>query len=197
VQPFAVVVLDEIGAYRDELEQLAARDPPRCAAGPAESPTVGDALQACGATLARLAREGDLGAALLATTERHELQHQIDGPFMARSGWLEPRLLWEPAELRARIQRELSAYLAQMTAPGPAPRLTLLRLLRLALLARGSVEHRVALLAFEVLGEPARGDSAARAYQRLGALDDATLRSRAASAWREVYGGELGVVSPR
>ena len=199
VQPFAVVALDAIDAYRDELQQLAARTPPRCSAAPGESAAAEHALQACGAVLASLAREGDLGAALLATTERHELQHQIDGPAMTPSRWLAPRIAWQPSGQRDRIGRELSAYLAQMTAPDPAPRLTLLRLLRLALLVRTGVEHRVALLAFEAMGdeEVARGDAAARAYLRLSALDDAGLRAHAERAWREVYGGELGVVAPR
>jgi hypothetical protein len=46
------------------------------------------------------------------------------------------------------------------------------------------------------LRELGDGDPA-RAYLALGALDDATLRARAESAWRAVYGGEIGGISAR
>jgi hypothetical protein len=197
-QPFAVVVLDEIDAYARELEQLvapASPASPRCGEGPVDSDAAEDALRDCGQMLADLVRRGELRPALLELTERHEAQHQIDGAYLGRSGWLQGRLVWHPPELRARIQRELSAYLAQMTAGGPSPRITLLRLLRLSLLVRRGAEHPTALLAFEALGdgEPvlARGDSVARAYTALRAEGDEALRLRAARAWRRVFGREL------
>jgi hypothetical protein len=200
VQPFAVVVLDEIRAYRDELEQLAAQAPPRCATGPPRGPAAEEALRACGEVLARLSREGDLGSALLAATDRHELQHRIDGPHFSGSGWLERRLAFRPREVRARIQRELSAYLAQMTAPDPAPRLTLVRLVRMALLVRRGVEHEAALLAFEVLEGQAQEmgeEEAAEAYRALAGVGDAALAAKAERAWRASYGGSLARVDAR
>jgi hypothetical protein len=201
LQPFAVVVLDEIHAYEEELEQLAARAPPRCGEGHVDSQAAEDALRACGDVLSGIVGQGELGAALLGATERHELQHQIDGAHMARSAWLERRLAWYDPALRARIRRELSAYLAQMTAKGAAPRVTLLRLLRMALLIRKGAEYQAAVLVFEALGdgEPVelQGEAIARAYLRLGQLDDAALRARAASAWQKVYGGELTDLADR
>ena len=197
-QPFAVVVLDELEAYARELEQLAAPPSPRCGEGPVDREAAEDALRDCGEMLAALAHAGELRRTLLAATERHELQHQVDGAYLSGSGWLASRLAWQPPSQRARVRRELSAYLAQMTAGGAAPRLTLLRLLRLALLIRRGPEYPMALLAFEALGDgervDAEGESVARAYRRLRGLDDDTLRQRAARAWREVYGRELAVL---
>jgi hypothetical protein len=199
LQPFAVVVLNEIQSYQEELEELAAREPPRCGEGQVGSQAAEDALLACGDLLADLVRRGELGAVLLSATERHELQHQIDGAHMGRSAWLSRRLAWFNPAQRARIQRELSAYLAQMTAPGAAPRVTLIRLLRMALLVRRGAEHPVALVAFDALGdgeriEP-REEAIARAYLSLSAADDAALRARAAKAWREVFGRDLADVA--
>jgi hypothetical protein len=193
VQPFAVVALDELRAYQNDLEKLAARMPPRCAEGPAESEAADEALRACGEALKSVAQRGELGAALLDATERHEIQHQLDGASPPRSAWLGRKLAFFDRDSRERIQRELSAYLAQMTAAGAAPRVTLLRLLRMALLVRRGVEHDVARIALAALDE--RGRSAAEAYQALAALDDDALRARAARAWREVLGREIATVS--
>ncbi len=193
-QPFAVVALDELEAYARELSDLAAQASPRCGEGPADGDAAEDALRDCGVMLATLVRGGELRPTLLAVTERHELQHQLDGASMGRSGWLAARLSWQPPEPRARIERELSAYLAQMTAGGAAPRLTLLRLLRLSLLVRRGAEYPMARMAFEALGGErvgADGESIARAYRGLRALDDEALRGRAERAWRKVYGREL------
>jgi hypothetical protein len=193
VQPYAVVALDELAAYQGELERLAASPVPRCGETAAESEAA-TALRDCGAALAAAVGRGELGAALLDATARHELQHRIDGAHPSPSAWLRSRVAWLDPASRARTERELSAYLAQMTAPGAAPRITLLRLLRLALVIRRGVEHDVARLAFAALGG---GVPVEQAYGALAARSDEGLRVAAAAAWRLVYGGELATVAPR
>jgi hypothetical protein len=113
-------------------------------------------LLACGDLLASIAREHDLRAALVTTTERHELQHAIDGPRPPRSSWLKDALALRPRNERDVVSRELDAYLAQATAPDPSPRLTIVRLVRMAHVGRRGAEHEVALLALEVLGGEAQ-----------------------------------------
>jgi hypothetical protein len=194
VQPYAVVALDELAAYQGELERLAAAPVPRCGETVAESEAAEAALRDCGAALSAAVGRGELGAALLDATARHELQHRIDGPHPSPSAWLRSRVAWLDPASRARTERELSAYLAQMTAPGAAPRITLLRLLRLALVIRRGVEHDVARLAFAALGG---GVPVEQAYGALAARTDEGLRVAAAAAWRLVYGGELAAVAPR
>src|SRR6185369_13431034 len=112
-----------------DLERLAAQAPPRCGEGAVETAAAEEALRGCGEALAGLISRGELTEALHAATVRHELQHRIDGAAPRRSAWLGERLAWLDPGPRARIGRELSAYIAQMTAPGAAPRLTLMRLL--------------------------------------------------------------------
>jgi hypothetical protein len=191
VQPYAVVAVDEIHAYQADLERLAAQAPPRCGEGLAESAAAEEALRACGEALAGSIARGELGPALLAATERHEIQHRIDGAAPRRSAWLGSRLAWYEPAARARIERELSAYLAQMTAPGQAPRLTLMRLLRMALLVRRGVEHDVARLAFEALG-----GAGPDTYVTLAGRDDEALRRDAEGAYRAVFGRDLPHVTP-
>jgi hypothetical protein len=184
VEPFALIARDAIDAHRAELERLASATPPRCAA-PSENDAADRALRACGDMLAALAREHDLGAALVAMTERHELQHAIDGPRPSRSRWLDDRLALYPRDERLRTLRELRAYFAQATAEDPAPRLTVVRLVRMAHVTRRGLEHEVALLALEVLGGEAN----------IVTLDDAVLRDRARAAFRGLAGADLPVVS--
>jgi hypothetical protein len=132
-----------------------------------------------------------LGAALVDLTDRHELQHRLDAPLLRRGAWLERRLALRPPETRDRIARELSAYLAQTTAPGPAPRLSLVRLWRMALVVRRGVEHETAQLALEALGLPE-----SRPPEPADVVDEA-LRARAERAWTELFGGRLPHVSAR
>jgi hypothetical protein len=188
VVPFALVGLDEIDAYRADLERLLAQRPLRCAGAGREGAADDEARDTCGAALARLAGEHDLGAALVATTERHEVQHRLDGPWLPRSPWLDERLALRPDAERRTVQRELRAYLAQATGPDPAPRLTLVRLLRLAILAPRGPDRLAASLALDLLQE---GGGAPETLPRLFALDDAALRWRAQVAWRTLAGEAL------
>lgn len=179
LQPFAVVVLDEIAAYAAELSALSAR-------GQCREPTPAGAepeglSRTCGELLASAARAGDLGAALLALTLRHEVQHQLDGLGMPDAPWVASRLAWAPIDHRRRVQRELSAYLAQMGAASPAASLTVVRLLRLSQLGQG-VERDTAALALEALGGALPGG------------EDA-LRERGRRAYRQVFGEDPAEVT--
>jgi hypothetical protein len=195
VEPHALIALDEIDAYAAELERLLsqailAQTPPSCAAL-STSPAVDDAVRACGAVLAALAHEGSLVSALVATTERHEVQHRLDGAWLPRSCWLDERLGLRPERERRTVQRELRAYLAQAAGPDPAPRLTLVRLARLALVARRGPDRDAASLALSLLSGT---DSPAVGVPLLAPLDDAALRARARAAFRRIAGVPLAEV---
>ena len=135
-------------------------------------------------------------AAVLAVTERHELQHQIDGPHLPTARAVSRKLAGVGDDDIDRVNRELSAYLSELTAEGAPASLGLIRLLRFALLGRG-VEHWVAILAFEALSGRSMGRGAlaaaelSRAFSELAALPDEALRARAAEAWSGLFGGTL------
>jgi len=197
--PASLVVLDEIDAYTAEIEAMVSSPPARCTAGPIEGPVSEDALRVCGEVLAELAGIGDLRAELTAAVERHELQHRIDGPRLARAIVVERRMALQDPDVLRRANRELSAYLAELTAPGRAPRTTLVRLLRFVAKGRARPEFTVALLAFEALvgrdvGEDPRAVGAA--FRELAALDPEALRARAATTWQAQYRSALAQLEP-
>jgi hypothetical protein len=196
VQPFALVVLDEVEPFGRELAELAAASPPVCGVSASEAAREG--LERCGAVLAgALGQAPDkVAAAVLAVTERHELQHQVDGPHLPTARAVSRKLAGVSDEEIDRVNRELSAYLSELTAEGAPASLGLIRLLRFALLSRG-VEHLVAIIAFEALSgrSMGRGSLAAvelsKAFAELSALPDEALRARAADAWGDLFGGTL------
>ena len=83
-QRFAVVDIERNHEFQNNLLDMIQQDPPRCGFGARGHEARGvDALglKICGDTLARvISEEPDLEEAVLRLTERHELQHQIDGP---------------------------------------------------------------------------------------------------------------------
>ncbi|APR81613.1 Hypothetical protein A7982_06962 [Minicystis rosea] len=182
LQPFAIVVLDEIASYATDLAQLAARPEPRCREARGETGAVERALRGCGDTLAALSNRFDLHAALLETTLRHEIQHQLDAPDTPSSAWVARRLAWAPPDHRRRVERELHAYLAQMTTRAPAATLTLVRLVRLSALSRSGVDHDAAALALEALNGASAPLAWWDAFERLRPLEEAVLVDRARRA---------------
>ncbi|HZF49725.1 MAG TPA: hypothetical protein VE093_13795 [Polyangiaceae bacterium] len=196
VQPFALVVLDEVEPFGRELADLAAASPPACGASASEAAREG--LERCGAVLAGAFGQAPekLAAAVLAVTERHELQHQVDGPHLPTARAVSRKLAGLSDEEIDRVNRELSAYLSELTMEGAPASLGLMHLLRFALLGRG-VEHLVAIIAFEALAKRpmGRGSIAAielsKAFEELSSLPDEALRARAAEAWAELFGGTL------
>jgi hypothetical protein len=197
--PFAMVTLDAIDAYARELELGASVEPVACIRGQAQVPVDAGALRRCGALLEQLRSTSTLAAELTSTVERHELQHRIDGAQLERAVVVTRRLALHDIDVQRRDNRELSAYLAQMTSSDPGAHLTLVRLLRLAALDHSGTERRVALLAFEALvgRELELGDDAfGAAFAELAALEPEALRRRAAAAWETQYGRRLAHVEP-
>src|SRR5262249_16278730 len=83
MDPFALVVADEVQTYGDDLDKDAGRDA-RCGVPLQGDSEIDAALAGCGQALeiARARVDAGLRDAVLASTERHELQHQIDGPHL-------------------------------------------------------------------------------------------------------------------
>jgi hypothetical protein len=204
LQPFALIVLDELEPFDKELTELGSATPPRCTDRAEVPPDAVEGLAHCGEALGRVlaASPGGLLPQLTATTERHELQHQLDGPHLPMASLVLRRLGAYADEAQERVNRELSAYVAELTTEGGSPRLGLIHLARFGLLGRRGTEHHVAVIAFEALsgrevrdrdGRVDRG-KLGEVFSELCAEDDAALRGRAARAWRELFGGELPVL---
>ena len=195
--PFVIVSVDAIEAYARELEALAGRRPLGCLERPPQPPIEDEARSRCGELLTRVASSA-LVEQLTATVERHELQHRIDGERLQRAVLVARRLALHDIDAQRRVNRELSAYLAQMALDGSAPTLTLVRLFRFAALDRAGVEGLTALLALEALlgGD---GDAAPRfdaAFAEVAALEPSALRERAAIAWQAQYRARLPQLEP-
>jgi hypothetical protein len=217
LQPFALVVLDEIEPTEKELAALVESDSPSCSG---ESPFAALALPGfgsdsatfgaieleramldCGRAVADIAKRDPkaLLPALVALTERHELQHQIDGPHLPLPSALLDRMGGYTDAAQELVSRELSAYVAELTTPDASPKLGLIALLRFTRASPRSALHHVSVLTIEALSGKdltnALGGSdpneLARAYNELFALDDEALRKRARDAWEELYEDEL------
>lgn len=185
--PFALVVRSSIGRYVARFDK-----------GGEE---ICGASTGCKAALAQV--RGRLGAelekAIQAGTERHELQHQIDGPHLPLSGAVSELLAGFADEAQDRANRELSAYIAEMTTRDAPPQLTLLHLHPFGMTARGGAEHRVAVILLETLSgkrlrlgarevDPATWSAAFEAQVARG---DDELREAARRAYRRCFGVEM------
>ncbi len=201
-QPFALVITAETEAHFDELKDFVRTEPPSC--GVAFDAERDRAMQACGAMVkAQLAAdEAMVRNAVTAKVERHELQHQIDGPLLPLATPVLRKLGAYADEVKERVNRELSAYVAQCTMAEGSPKLALVIPLRFALLQDRGVYHHAAVLLFEALAarklrlDTARVDAAAMAdaYDELMAIDDETLRARARTAYEELFDDPLPTV---
>ncbi len=202
VQRFALVDLDEASAFETSLAESALEDPPLCEAIEVED--AGPGLARCGAVLAELLQTlpDGLIPAIVATTDRHELQHQIDGPHLPLSSAVLERLGGRHPRLQARVNRELSAYVAELTAADAPPVVGLIHLVRFALQGGGHLHH-VAMIAFEALVDRPLDDgrggpdhrAVADAFAQLAALPADTVRARAAAAWGRLFGQPLEPVT--
>jgi hypothetical protein len=197
LQPFALVVLDEARPYAQQLRRWATAQPPTC--GEAPGPRGRTLLLRCGQLLAGVTRSADLLAAVTRMTERHELQHQMDGPHLPLAAELLRVMSSYTSDAQTAVNRELSAHLAEMTAAAAPPKLGLVQLVRFTLaLPRGGL-HQVGWLALEALaGHRLRGpddricyEAVTRALDELGALDDSRLRQRAQQGWEELFDTDL------
>lgn len=195
VQPFALVVTDTIEHHFDQLSEGARDVPPRC--GRAFDPTSEGAMLQCGEMLAEMMKDVDNATrASIDEVERHELQHQIDGPLLTLARPVLRKLAGYTDEAQERVNRELSAYVAQLTR---ASKLGLILPLRFVLLDDGGTYHHAGVLLFEALSDRTVRDAAGRVdpalvlevFEDLARLDDDGLAARARAAWERLYGDEL------
>lgn len=197
LDPFALVELHEIESAETAYRDAASAEEPSC--GAAADDDGARAMRRCGDALRALVSE-HLREQLVAMTERHELQHQIDGPHLSLSTHVLRRLAGYRDDAQRRTNRELSAYLAELTSSAP-PKLGVVHLVPFALLARGGAEHHVAVIVLLTLSGRRvtvvadRADLAA-AIDELLSLDDATLRARARAVWRDAFGRTLQDPTP-
>ncbi len=202
VQPFALVDVDEIEPYRQDLEASAAVK--ACTLKVFPQPGAERAFERCGEVLADLVAEagGGVKDALVLGTERHELQHQIDGPHLSVSSAVLARLGAYVPTFQDRVNRELSAYVAELTAEGLAPKLELVHLAQFVVGERNGAYHHAAILVFEALtqktlrhGTEPDGevdyDGVRDALGDLARLSDDDLRERARKAYKELFNATL------
>jgi len=197
LDPFALIELGEIESSEDAYREAASKEEPVC--GVAPNAEAYRAMRRCGDTMRALA-DDKLRDHLVTMTERHELQHQIDGPHLSVATHVLRRLAGYNDDAQRRANRELSAYLAELTSDAP-PKLGLVHLVPFALLARGGAEHHVAVIALSALsgrtvpvaerGDGVDYETLAAAIDELFAMDDETLRARARSVWRDAFGRRL------
>ncbi len=202
-QPFALVNLAEVRDFERELMEGAAESPPVCGTGRNWSARIG--MVRCGALLTALLKgaEAPLGTLITRLTDRHELQHQIDGPHLPMSSAVLRALPGRSPALQRRVNRELSAYTAELLADGVPPQLGVLHLAPFALNGRNHYLAHVARLVIGALGErsvtSAEGETdylaIVQVLDGLARLTDDALRARARAAWAEFYGADLPEVS--
>jgi hypothetical protein len=197
-QPFALVVSDEVDASAKEFEELARTAEPHCTSGDdAAVPRVRELCQ----RILRASSEpaGSLRSVIERMTERHELQHQFDGPHLPLAPPLSRRLIGVRESDQDRVNRELSAYLAEMTIAEAQPKFGLVWLLRFGMGGGFSVYPQIATLAFGALldrelggsGLLVNGHEIQDAFTELAAEEDSALRTRAKDAWERLFGMTL------
>lgn len=200
VQPFALVDLDAVTSKASEFSALVKQG--YCTDGLMLNSKLYQGLGSCGALLKSYAegREGEIGEAVLAGTERHELQHQIDGPHLPLAGPVLNLLEGYEPGAQDRVNRETSAFLAELTSEGVAPKLALVQLAQYLF---GSEEQKgayskTAVVVFEALadrsirrGSYVDGDKFWPAYEKVFSLSDDKLRARAREVWEELFDAEL------
>jgi hypothetical protein len=210
VQPFALVVLDEVDDLSSELESDALNS--SCGRAIVTSRDGQMAYSVCAGETGKLVAEVGIGGvrdAVLAGTERHELQHQIDGPDLELSKVVLRRLSAYVPSFQDRVNRELSAYVAELTAEGASPRFGLLVLAPFVFGDKNpGPYHFAAVFTFEALSgkrirrgaEPygdLEFDKFADVFQDLMARSDDQLRRKAREAYHDLYGSDLPEVKAR
>lgn len=206
LQPFALVVLDVIEREEADDRALVEKDDPRCG-GVAFDLDVNHALSTCGKALRAIIDDPkiEFRQAITEQTERHELQHQVDGPHLPLSSQVLSRMTGYAESAQRQANRELSAYVAELTSKAP-PKLGILHLVPFALIARGGPEHHVAVILLSALTkrpipqvdreEGVDPKPLAEALDELLAMDDAEIRARAAALWKNAFGRSLPEVTP-
>ena len=200
-QPFALVDINSIDGYLSDVSLAAATS--QCSVHVFAPARARDALAVCGEELARLSKDAGPGTrdAMVVGTERHELQHQIDGAHLAMSGAVLKRLSAYVPSSQERVNREVSAYLAELTSEGLAPRFALLNLAAFVVGEPTGIYHHTAVIVFEGLSgkklwdglDPREVDfyEFRDALKELVRLSDDDLRKLARKTYAKLYGGEL------
>jgi hypothetical protein len=182
-QPFALVVLDEMESYAADLARGASQEPPTCADSE-DSPAV---FARCGKLLRKLAPSIESVQKLV---QRHELQHQIDGPELTHSSAVLKTLNGYESAAIDEVNRELSAYLSEFTTQGVSPKLALVHLLPFLYAKPGSAQFFVGRLGLSTLAEVGEQD-VLKSFDALAALSDDELRERARDAYEELFDADL------
>lgn len=198
--PFALVLLDETEQHGEVFASLVKMG--YCTDALALNTELYDGLTRCGQLLTAYAGDYPQRVAdgVLLGTERHELQHQIDGPHLPLSTAVLSRMQGYAHASQDRVNREVSAFLAELTADGAAPKVTLVQLAQY-LLGRedqNGTYSKAALIVFEALSEKKlqrgnrmKGDAFWDAYAALFELEDDALRAKAKATWEAEYDAEL------
>ncbi len=195
--PFALVVTSEVKWYT---ERLAKGDEACGKTSPLSDDRAAEVTR-CQTALAKVRdRLGvDIEKAVLAGTERHELQHQIDGPHLPLSRAVLELLAGFSEDAQDRANRELSAYIAEMTTQTVPPHLTLLHLFPFGIVSRGGAEHRVSVMLLETLsGQKLRfgarevdPETYGKAFEEQMSKGDEELREAARKAYKFHFGVDL------
>lgn len=187
-QPFALVVLDEIEGYSSSLDDFAQRDPAVCVDSGFPRPE----LATCGALLKRLSPSLQQVRWLV---ERHELQHQIDGPELKHSAAVLKALSGYERAAIDQVNRELSAYLSELVTEKVSPKLALVHVMGFLTSRPGSSLHFVVHLELAALASErhkgAIAEDPGAIFDELAALSDDELRGRARDAYNRLFGTEL------
>lgn len=187
-QPFGLVVLDEIEGYSTSLDDFARRDPPVCL----DSEVPRSALASCGALLKRLSPSLQQVRWLV---ERHELQHQIDGPELKHSAAVLEALSGYERAAIDQVNRELSAYLSELVTEKASPKLALVHVMPFLASRPGSSLHFVVHLELSALApereKVAVSEDPRAVFDELVALPDDQLRARARNAYQRLFGVDL------
>lgn len=199
-QPFALVNMGSVERNAAQLRGNAKMG--YCADDIVRNSKLYKGLDQCGKLYQEFVGEDDeeIEKAVLDGTERHELQHQIDGPHLPLAGPVLNLLEgYEPAS-QDRVNREVSAFLAEITAPGMASKLALIQLVQYLLVndEQRGVYDKTAVVVFEALSEKSirrgmyvDGDKFWPVFEKLFEMSDAKLRERAKETWEELFDDDL------
>jgi hypothetical protein len=129
--------------------------------------------------------------------ERHELQHQIDGPALTHSGAVLEALAGYSHAAIDEVNRELSAYMAELVTNDVSPQLALVHVLPFAQSRPGSALRFVVeleLVALSARHEHQESPNLQAIFDELTKMPDAALRARAHAAYARLFHAELADV---
>jgi hypothetical protein len=196
--PFALVLVNETAHNGNQFVSLGRQG--YCSDDLVQNQEMYKGLNRCGKLLKDYAegRDVDIPDAILAGTERHELQHQIDGPHLPIAGPVLNLLEGYAPSSQDRVNREVSAFLAELTTEGMAPKLALVQLAQYLMVSENHPYAKTSIVIFEALtdkkvrrGYYLDGDKFWDAYEKLFDMSDDALRKRAAETWADLYGRPL------